>query len=149
MMAFTDKDNGRDLSYNISPTVRCGGKGGGEVHPAIAFTQGNLARGEGPQPQVELTPTLKIDTGDQSVSVVTPQMAVRKLTPLECERLQGMPDNWTRIPWKGKPASECPDGPRYRAIGNSWAVPVLEWIADRLVKVDAISYPAREINLAK
>ena len=57
---------------------------------------------------------------------------VRRLTPRECERLQGMPDDWTRIPWRGKPAEECPDGPRYKAIGNSMAVPVMRWIGERI-----------------
>lgn len=57
---------------------------------------------------------------------------VRKLTPLECERLQGFPDNYTRIPWRNKPAEQCPDTPRYMAIGNSMAVPVMRWIGSRI-----------------
>ena len=61
---------------------------------------------------------------------------VRRLTPLECERLQGFEDGWTRIPWRGKPASECPDAPRYRAIGNSMAVPVMRWIGERIDACD-------------
>jgi DNA (cytosine-5)-methyltransferase 1 len=61
-------------------------------------------------------------------------MAVRRLTPVECERLQGFPDNWSRIPWKGKPEEQCPDGPRYKACGNSMAVPVLLWIGERIQK---------------
>lgn len=63
---------------------------------------------------------------------------VRRLTPMECERLQGFPDNHTRVPYRGKPADECPDGPRYKAIGNSMAVPVMRWIGERLERVDAI-----------
>lgn len=59
---------------------------------------------------------------------------VRRLTPVEVERLQGFPDNYTRIPYRGKPESECPDGPRYKAIGNSWAVPVVRWIGKRINK---------------
>jgi site-specific DNA-cytosine methylase len=59
-------------------------------------------------------------------------MAVRRLTPVECERLQGFPDDYTAIPWRKKPASECPDGPRYKALGNSWAVPVVAWIGKRI-----------------
>ena len=58
--------------------------------------------------------------------------SVRRLTPIECERLQGFPDNHTQIPWRGKPAEQCPDGPRYKAIGNSMAVPVMAWIGGRL-----------------
>lgn len=57
---------------------------------------------------------------------------VRRLTPVECERLMGFPDGYTAIPWRKKPASECPDGPRYKALGNSWAVPVAAWIAQRI-----------------
>lgn len=64
-------------------------------------------------------------------------MLVRRLTPLECERLQGFPDGHTLIGWKGKPAEECPDGPRYKAIGNSMAVPVMRWIGRRIAAVDA------------
>lgn len=63
---------------------------------------------------------------------------IRHLTPRECERLQGMPDDHTKIPWKGKPADECPDGPRYKAIGNSMAVPVMRWIGERVQEVDAL-----------
>jgi len=62
----------------------------------------------------------------------TPTMAVRRLLPVECERLQGFPDDHTLIPWKNKPANECPDGPRYKAMGNSFAVPVVRWIGQRL-----------------
>ena len=57
---------------------------------------------------------------------------VRRLTPRECERLQGFPDDWTLIPYRGKPADECPDTPRYKAIGNSMAVPVMRWIGERI-----------------
>ena len=59
-------------------------------------------------------------------------MIVRRLTPVECERLMGMPDNYTQIPWRGKPKEDCPDGPRYKAIGNSIAVPCLGWIGERM-----------------
>ena len=61
-------------------------------------------------------------------------MAVRRLTPTECERLQGFPDEYTRIPWKRKPANECPDGPRYKALGNSMAVPCMMWIGRQIQK---------------
>jgi DNA (cytosine-5)-methyltransferase 1 len=67
-----------------------------------------------------------------AVMTVFRAMAVRRLTPVECERLQGFPDNYTNIPWRNKPASECPDGPRYKALGNSWAVPVVTWIGKRI-----------------
>jgi DNA (cytosine-5)-methyltransferase 1 len=63
----------------------------------------------------------------QSVAI---NMAVRRLTPVECERLQGFPDNYTNIPWRK--AIDSPDGPRYKALGNSMAVPVMKWIGERL-----------------
>lgn len=59
---------------------------------------------------------------------------VRRLTPIECERLQGFPDNHTQIPYRNKPAELCPDGPRYAACGNSMAVPVMNWIGKRIMK---------------
>ena len=70
--------------------------------------------------------------GDKAHALI--DSAVRRLTPVECERLQGMADNYTLIPWRGKPASECPDGPRYKAIGNSKAVSVVRWIGVRLLR---------------
>ena len=60
---------------------------------------------------------------------------VRRLLPVETERLMGFPDNWTRIPWRGKPAEQCPDGPRYKACGNSFCVNCMEWIGERIEKV--------------
>jgi DNA (cytosine-5)-methyltransferase 1 len=62
--------------------------------------------------------------------------AVRRLTPTECERLMGFPDGWTRIPYRGKAADACPDGPRYKALGNSWAVNCGQLVFDRLRMVE-------------
>lgn len=60
--------------------------------------------------------------------------AVRRLTVEECEFLQGFPRGYSKIPWRKKPASECPDGPRYRALGNSWAIPCVSWIGERIAR---------------
>ena len=60
--------------------------------------------------------------------------SLRRLTPVEFERLQGMPDDYTLIPWRGKRAEDCPDGPRYKAIGNSKAVTVVRWIGQRILR---------------
>jgi len=68
--------------------------------------------------------------GNEAI-VIQQAMAVRRLTPVECERLQGFPDNYTDIKAKGKPT---PDGPRYKALGNSWAVPVVAWIGERIAQ---------------
>ena len=71
------------------------------------------------------------DVGDvRSTDVVAQTMQVRRLTPVECERLQGFPDNYTNIPWRNK--TESPDGPRYKALGNSMAVPCMRWIGERI-----------------
>jgi len=81
----------------------------------------------------DIVGTLRRETHGHEPSVIQPpSMAVRRLTPVECERLQGFPDSYTNIPWRKKPASECPDGPRYKALGNSWAVPVVRWIGKRI-----------------
>jgi DNA (cytosine-5)-methyltransferase 1 len=71
----------------------------------------------------------------QGYPAVMSAMQVRRLTPVECERLQGFPDGYTNIPWRKKP--ESPDGPRYKALGNSMAVPVMRWIGERIAKVNA------------
>jgi DNA (cytosine-5)-methyltransferase 1 len=110
------------------------------IGEAITFQPGNLRREAGADPSFTTTTTLKASAGDQTPHVATP-MAVRRLTPIECERLQGFPDNWSRISWKGKPETECPDGPRYKACGNSMAVPVMRWIGERIADVDSIIFP--------
>jgi DNA (cytosine-5)-methyltransferase 1 len=68
-------------------------------------------------------------------------MAVRRLTPRECERLQGFPDDYTAIAWRKKSAADCPDGPRYKALGNSWAVPVVRWIGQRIADATNLQSP--------
>jgi site-specific DNA-cytosine methylase len=65
-------------------------------------------------------------------------MAIRRLTPKECERLQGFPDDWTKIPYRNKEADQCPDGPRYKACGNSMAVPVMRWIGERINLIESM-----------
>lgn len=71
------------------------------------------------------------------VHAVAQAMTVRRLTPRECERLQGFPDDYTLIPWRKKAAGDCPDGPRYKALGNSMAVNCMEWIGERIAAVEA------------
>ena len=71
------------------------------------------------------------------VHAVAKAMTVRRLTPKEAERLQAFPDDYTLIPWRKKPADECPDGPRYKALGNSMAVNCMAWIGERIAAVEA------------
>ena len=76
---------------------------------------------------------------------VSDGLQVRRLMPVECERLQGFPAGHTQIPWRGKPAADCPDSLRYKAIGNSMAVPVMRWIGERIEQVNQIKeQPVKE-----
>lgn len=77
-----------------------------------------------------------LDTDPYSIAVHTAASAVRRLTPRECERLQGFPDDYTAIAWRGKPPDQCPDGPRYKALGNSMACNVVRWIGRRIEEVE-------------
>jgi DNA (cytosine-5)-methyltransferase 1 len=98
---------------------------------AYGFEPGITKREGDPNRFVEdATPTLRANMGDNQTAMAS-QMAVRRLTPVECERLQGFPDNYTDIKPKGK---ETPDGPRYKALGNSMAVPVMAWIGKRIAE---------------
>jgi len=85
--------------------------------------------------EVSVAPTLHSKSDNTcDLPMVQSAMQVRRLTPVECERLQGFPDNYTNIPWRKKP--ESPDGPRYKALGNSMAVPVMRWIGERINKLE-------------
>jgi DNA (cytosine-5)-methyltransferase 1 len=86
-----------------------------------------------------VSPAVKVGSGGSAGNPpgVCSAMRVRRLTPIECERLQGFPDGYTQIPWRNKPADQCPDGNRYKALGNSMAVPVMRWIGARIAQVDS------------
>lgn len=104
--------------------------------PCFALAENIIGRqpqngGNGPGFSTEMSYTLNA-TGVHGVSF---EGCVRRLTPVECERLMGFSDNYTQIPYRGKPAEKCPDAPRYKALGNSWAVPVVRWIGKRIDKV--------------
>ncbi len=71
--------------------------------------------------------------GDETI--ILSSKRIRRLTPLECERLQGFPDDFTKIEWRGKPKEDCPDGHRYKALGNSMAIPVVEWLGKRILLI--------------
>jgi DNA (cytosine-5)-methyltransferase 1 len=140
------------LSYAIQGSMigrndQAGPQGNG-INEEVCFTQNTIDRhgvaygirtantsSNGWGIQEEVTHTL--DTA-QGVAVAQ-SMQVRRLTPVECERLQGFPDGYTAIPWRKKQAGECPDGPRYKALGNSWAVPNIRWIGERIQAVENLS----------
>jgi DNA (cytosine-5)-methyltransferase 1 len=98
----------------------------------VAFQPGNLRRQAVANPSYDFFPTVSTDSGDQNAHVAIPPSTVRRLSVVEVERLMGFPDNWSRIPYKGKPEEECSDSPRYHACGNSMAVPVMRWIGERI-----------------
>ena len=100
----------------------------------VAFTQNTRDEVR----EMEVAGALAAQPGAKQQSYVRNNMQVRRLTPVECERLQGFPDNYTQIPWGGKRKELCPDGHRYKAVGNSMAVPVMRWIGKRLLDVDKI-----------
>ena len=82
-----------------------------------------------------------VNEGKAILSFPENQMVVRRLTVTECERLQGFPDGYTKIPYRNRGAELCPDGPRYKALGNSMAVPVIKWIGERIEMVESINGP--------
>jgi DNA (cytosine-5)-methyltransferase 1 len=88
---------------------------------------------------MDIAGALAAEPGAKQQTYAHMGMQVRRLTPEECEALQGFPRGYTNVPWRGKPTS--PDGPRYKALGNSWAVPVVNWIGQRIESVDALSDP--------
>jgi DNA (cytosine-5)-methyltransferase 1 len=115
------------------------GTGRGPPLVPVAFSAKDYGQDAGP-----LSPTLRAGThrhshanGGCGPAVALPSMRVRRLMPVELERLQGFPDGYTDIPWRGKPGA--PDGPRAKALGNSMAVPCIRWIGRRIEMVDALA----------
>jgi DNA (cytosine-5)-methyltransferase 1 len=139
-VCFTAKDHGADAMDDCSPTLRAGGHSGSHanagVMPAVAFAH----QGGGTQTRLGYDPeagTVQTLSANQTPAIAG--SAVRRLTPRECERLQGFPDDYTAVPYRGKPAA---DGPRYKALGNSMAVPVMRWIGERIQAVEALELRA-------
>ena len=137
------REAGADPSFTTTTTTLKASAGDQTPHVAC-FKSGQGAQSRSIGWSESVSPTLPSNAGGNTAPAViglNPPMAVRRLTPVECERLQGFPDNWSRISWKGKPEEECPDGPRYKACGNSMAVPVMRWIGERIAAVDATLSP--------
>ena len=138
-----DPDTNRELAHTL-------GRNNGQENAIVTepFTLAIRGRSEGSTVEVRNDGTanaLLTPNGGRAgmgVGAIGWGMQVRRLTPIECERLQGFPDNHTLIGWRGKDADECPDGPRYKAIGNSMAVPVMRWIGERI----AAALPAEKMN---
>jgi DNA (cytosine-5)-methyltransferase 1 len=166
-VAFSCKDYGADATEDVTPTLRAMGHNGS--HPnaggqlAAVIFESRFARNGRGAPDV-VAPPLKAQSGTSGrgdgAPLLASWVAVRRLTPRECERLQGVPDDWTLIPGysiklrpheivemaeylgisieRAELYGATPDGPRYKAIGNSMAVPVMRWIGTRIDHVDAV-----------
>jgi DNA (cytosine-5)-methyltransferase 1 len=130
VIAFPERMSGtqRATTEDLCPAL------GAKNPTAVAF---HATRRDGGRILGDLSPTVEAHwgTGGGNVPNVSQSMQVRRLTPRECERLQGFPDDWTNVSRNGKPA---PDGPRYKAIGNSMAVPCMYWLGKRIALVEEI-----------
>lgn len=104
---------------------------------ALRMRAGRPGGGKGPLMQDNVSGAITT-VNDQTVFNEQDDFDPRRLTPIEYERLQGFSDNYTQIPYNGKPESECPDSPRYKALGNSMAVPVMRWLGERIQMVEEI-----------
>lgn len=133
-----------DTTQITSATNRCNPQVGDPCHPlaagahapAIAFNANESFAGSGGV-AVEHSATLKSGHGGGStIPAIAQGWAVRRLLPIECERLQGFPDGHTTVPWRG---GIMPDGPRYKMLGNSMAVNAMRWIGRRIEAVEALS----------
>jgi len=132
-VAFAQNQRGELRTAETAAQLTTGGGKPGEGYPAVAFRihSDNSVNGAS---EVEIAAAVNSHAGSSAQSsqgrnVAMHAMSVRRLTPRECERLQGFPDDFTLIAYRGKPAA---DGPRYRALGNSMAVPVVRWILARI-----------------
>ncbi len=135
-LIFCANDNAADdVALQLAPTLRAstGCKPISNVHGALSFQQNSRDEVRAVGGDGEIAGALTSKQGMHNQNFICDGV-VRRLTPLECERLQGFPDNYTRIPYKGKSLERCPDTKRYAALGNSMAVPVMKWIGTRIDK---------------
>lgn len=137
----------QDSRYNqkgYSPTLNAKmGTGGGNVPLCVHASQDPIisennthALGANSTQAVCIAENVigQYQSGGNGVRGTSKNLSIRRLTPLECERLQGFPDEWTKIPYRGKNSSTCPDSPRYKALGNAVTVAVAEWVLKGLGK---------------
>jgi site-specific DNA-cytosine methylase len=143
-MAF-DWQKGNDVNNarpsTMNPSSECTPTISTTRTPAVMQAHGFYSTGgtHGVNQHPEVSPAVKVGSGlgIPSPPAVAQSMTVRRLTPRECERLQAFPDDYTLIPWRKKPSDQCPDGPRYKALGNSMAVNCMEWIGERIAAYEA------------
>jgi site-specific DNA-cytosine methylase len=120
----TGGTHGVNQHPEVSPAVKVGSGLGIPSPPAVAHS----LRADGFDASEDGT--------GRGTPLVPQAMTVRRLTARECERLQAFPDDYTLIPWRKKQAEDCPDGPRYKALGNSMAVNCMAWIGERIAALE-------------
>lgn len=140
--------NGFGIGLEVAGTQRAmahaGSHTNGGGHQAVVTTLAIRGRGDSHDLETRTDGTanaLLTPNGGRAgigVGAIHYDMQVRRLTPEECEALQAYPRNYTRIAWRGKPPEDCPDGPRYKALGNSWCVTNVRWIGERIDRVNQI-----------
>lgn len=139
-VGFTQCDAARDVGIEVSPTLRSGGNGGYPNHAVAYSIREDAGANTFSATPLAVTPALQAlrpsVQSHHAQTFIADLARVRRLTPIECERLQGFPDSFTNIPWRKKDTS--PEGLRYKALGNSMAVPVMQWIGDGIDLVDKL-----------
>lgn len=129
-IAFSCKDHGADAGP-LSPTLR-------PILARVVSLSAQCVEHVAGDAHRYLPARIRVASGmphGAQAQAVAQSSSVRRLTPRECERLQGLPDDWTLVPYRGKPAE---DGPRYKAIGNSMAVNCMRWIGRRIALAEQI-----------
>ena len=149
LITMAHGQGGAEIAFNRGPTLTCNHEAPivchGTQDPCVSDKAFTLGRNSGQENAVmafnpvqegmgisDIAPPIGASNGGGNQGAISNGVQVRRLTPTECERLQGFPDNHTQIPWRNKPADQCPDGPRYKACGNSMAVPVMHWMGKRI-----------------
>ncbi len=150
------------FAHEVQPTLTVPSPSGGGQPPAVAHAFYSTGGTHGVNQHPEVSPAVKVGSGlgipsppavahslradgfdasedgtGRGTPLVPQAMTVRRLSAEECEALQGFSRGWTRIPWRNKPAEQCPDGPRYKALGNSMACNCMAWIGERIAKWEA------------
>jgi len=134
---------------NMSPTLKSAS--GGNTTPCVMTEEKAMAFAQNTRDEVryqngdgQIVGALAAQPGMKQTTYIKTNTVVRRLTPIECERLQGFPDNFTNIPWGKK--DTAPDSRRYKALGNSMAVPVMQWIGRRIEAAETIERDERAIE---
>ena len=138
VLGQTENQQGELVLSNVMRGLSSGGGKPGQGYPAVLAFDWQSGGDVRLNSSLERSPALQ---AGQTPAILG--RTVRRLTPVECERLQGFPDQWTAVPYRGKPA---PDGQRYRALGNSMAVPCMAWIGRRIALVEELLRERRDEN---